>query len=86
MLDCLSVHAQVDSYVSDVVRLLVPKMTLDETLEKKDEFSEAVHVQLAKNMVVHDFQATSFIVTDLKPDVFVQVSMNEVNKERRLRR
>ena len=40
-----NVHAQVDSYVSDVVRLHVPMMTLDETVEKMDEFSDAVLVQ-----------------------------------------
>ena len=45
MLDCQSEQAQVDSHVSDEVHLHVPRVTLDETLEKKDEFSKAVHVQ-----------------------------------------
>ena len=49
MLDCQSEQAQVDSHVLDEVHLHVPGVTLDETLEKKDEISEAVHVQLAKN-------------------------------------
>ena len=40
-----NVHAQVDSNVSDVVRSHVPMMTLDETFEKMDEFSDAVLVQ-----------------------------------------
>ncbi len=30
------VHAQIDSYVSDVVRSSVPHMSLDEAFEKKD--------------------------------------------------
>ena len=30
MLDCQSAHAQVDSYVSDAVRLHIPEVTLDE--------------------------------------------------------
>ena len=51
-----NVHAQVDSYVSDVVRLHVPMMTLDETFEKMDVFSDAVLVQWASNMAAHGFQ------------------------------
>ena len=52
-----NVHAQVDSYVSDVVRLHVSMMTPDETFgKKKDEFSDAVLVQLASNMAAHGFQ------------------------------
>ena len=60
MLDCQSEQAQVDAHVSDEVPLHVPGVALDETLEKKDEFSEAVHVQLAKNMVAHGFQIHKF--------------------------
>ena len=56
MLDCQSEQAQVDS---DEVHLHVPGVTLDETLEK-DQFSEAVHVQLAKNKVAHGFQIHEF--------------------------
>ena len=59
MLECQSEQAQVDSHVSDAVHLHVPGVTLDETLEK-DEFSKAVHVQLAKNMVAHGFQIHKF--------------------------
>ena len=51
-----NVHAQVDSYVSNVVRLHVPMMTLDETFEKMDEFSDAVLMQWASNMAAHGFQ------------------------------
>ena len=42
-----NVHAQVDSYVSDVVRLHVPMM---------DQFSDAVLVQWASNVAAHGFQ------------------------------
>ena len=69
MLDCQCGHAQVDSYVSDAVRLHVPEVTLD-----------------ARTWSLMASRSTSSTVTELKPDVFVQVSMNEVNKERRLRR
>jgi regulator of protease activity HflC (stomatin/prohibitin superfamily) len=80
-----NVHAQVDSYVSDVVRSHVPKMTLDEAFEKKDEISDAVQEQLAKNMAAYGFQIHKALVTELQPDASVQASMNEINKQRRLR-
>ena len=69
-----------------MVRIHVQEVTLDESLEKKDEFSEAVHVQWPRTWSLMASRSTSFTFTDLKPDVFVEVSMNEVNKERRLRR
>ena len=71
MLDCQCVHALAHSYVSDAVRLHVPEVTLDETLEKKDEFSEAVHVQWPRTWSFMSSRYTSSIVTELKPDVFV---------------
>ena len=49
------VHAQVDSYVSDVVRLHVPMMMFDETFEAM-EFADAVLVQWASVMAAHGFQ------------------------------
>jgi len=79
------VHAQIDSYVSDVVRSHVPKMTLDEAFEKKDEISDAVQEQLQKNMQVYGFQIHKALVTELQPDASVQQSMNEINKQKRLR-
>ena len=39
----------------------VPRVTLDETLDRKDEFSKTVPVQLAKSMVAHGFQIHKFL-------------------------
>merc|ERR1712136_167605 len=69
-----NVHAQVDSYVSDVVRSHVPKMTLDEDFEKKDEISDAVQEQLAKNMAAYGFQIHKDLVTELQPDEVVKAA------------
>merc|ERR1711972_711486 len=48
-----NVEAQIDSYVSDVVRSQLPKLTLDEAFEKKDDISDAVQAQLHKNMAAY---------------------------------
>lgn len=79
------VHAQIDSYVSDVVRSQVPKMTLDEAFEKKDDISNACQEQLHKNMAAYGFEIHKALVTELQPDSEVAHAMNEINKQRRLR-
>mmetsp|Transcript_62800 Transcript_62800/g.116771 ORF Transcript_62800/g.116771 Transcript_62800/m.116771 type:complete len:299 (+) Transcript_62800:73-969(+) len=79
------VNAQIDSFVSDVVRSHVPKMLLDEAFEKKDEISDAVQAQLQKNMAMYGFSIHKALVTELTPDAAVAQSMNEINKQKRLR-
>merc|ERR1712224_493037 len=80
-----NVHAQIDSYVSDVVRSQVPKLTLDEAFEKKDEISDACQEQLHKHMLSYGFEIHKALVTELQPDADVAHSMNEINKQKRLR-
>merc|ERR1711977_790902 len=77
--------AQIDSYVSDVVRSELPKLTLDEAFEKKDDISNACQEQLCKNMALYGFQIHKALVTELQPDADVAHSMNEINKQKRLR-
>jgi regulator of protease activity HflC (stomatin/prohibitin superfamily) len=80
-----NVGAQIDSYVSDVVRSCVPKMTLDEAFEEKDSISSAVNEALTKSMHEYGFQIIKALVTELKPSQDVMNSMNEINKQKRLR-
>lgn len=79
------VHAQIDSYVSDVVRSCVPHMTLDESFEKKDDVSNAVQTKLTVEMATYGFQIHKALVTELVPNNEVVQSMNEINKQKRLR-
>jgi regulator of protease activity HflC (stomatin/prohibitin superfamily) len=80
-----NVGAQIDSYVSDVVRSTVPKMTLDDAFEEKDKISQAVNDALTKSMHEYGFQIIKALVTELKPSQDVMNSMNEINKQKRLR-
>merc|ERR1719156_358283 len=80
-----NVPAQIDSYVSDVVRSQLPKMTLDEAFEKKDEISDACLSQLSENHGDIWFSNSQSLVTELQPDAEVAHSMNEINKQKRLR-
>jgi len=80
-----NVNEQIDSYVSDVVRSQVPKMTLDEVFEKKDDISDAIQRELYKNMANYGFQIMKALVTELSPARGVVDAMNEINTQKRLR-
>jgi len=80
-----NVPAQIDSYISDVVRSQLPRMTLDEAFEKKDEISDKCLEELSKNMEDYGFKIHKALVTELRPDADVAQSMNEINKQKRLR-
>jgi len=80
-----NVHGQIESYVSDVVRSSVPHMTLDEAFERKDDISNAVQNKLVEQMAAYGFQIHKALVTEVVPNAEVVQSMNEINKQKRLR-
>ncbi len=76
---------QINSYVFDVVRARVPKITIDELFEKKDEIATAVKEELNETMVSFGFEILNALVTDIEPDAKVKASMNEINAAERLK-
>jgi len=80
-----NVGSQVDSWVADVVRSHVPKMTLDEAFENKEAVSQAIKEQLDSHMTSYGFHIHKALVTEIKPSMEVVNAMNEINKQRRLR-
>jgi len=79
------VHQQIDSYVSDVVRSQLPTMLLDEAFERKDDISHAIQNKLTHEMSAFGFAIHKALVTELTPNAEVMHSMNEINKQKRLR-
>jgi len=79
------VSNQVDSYVADVVRSHLPKMSLDEAFENKDSVSAAIQEQLDVHMKEYGFMIHKALVTEVKPSSEIMASMNEINKQKRLR-
>lgn len=77
--------AQIDSYVSDVVRGQVPTLKLDALFESKDEIAQAVKERLSKSMGEYGYLIKQVLVTDLRPDDKVRQAMNEIDASRRLR-
>jgi len=78
-------QAQIESYVHDVVRAKVPKLTLDHTFEAKDEIANAVKEHLADIMDDFGYLIVKALVVDIDPDADVKESMNRINAADRLR-
>ncbi|QQR93888.1 SPFH domain-containing protein [bacterium] len=76
---------QINSYVYDVIRAKVPKMTLDQLFDNKDEIALAVKKELEETMTQFGFGIVNALVTDIEPDAKVKESMNEINSAQRLR-
>jgi len=75
---------QIESYVLDVVRAKVPKMTLDEVFDKKDDVGGAVKSELDISMKQYGFEITNALVTDVNPADNVKAAMNEIQTQQRL--
>jgi len=76
---------QINSYVFDTIRARVPKITLDELFEKKEEIAMAVKEELNETMIDFGFEILNSLVTDIEPDLKVKDAMNEINAAQRLR-
>ena len=76
---------QIESFVFDVIRAEVPKMTLDDVFEKKDNVANAVKEELSGMMGDFGYGILKALVTNLDPDEKVKSAMNEINEQQRLR-
>src|SRR5271155_1978459 len=75
---------QIRSYVLDVVRAKVPKMTLDEVFDKKDDVGLSVKSELDVSMKIYGFEIPNALVTDVNPADNVKSAMNEIQTQQRL--
>lgn len=76
---------QIKSYIEDALRSAVPKLTLDELFEKKDEIAFEVQRQVAEEMETYGYIIVKTLITRVEPDVEVKQSMNEINAAQRKR-
>ncbi|HIC0823945.1 TPA: SPFH domain-containing protein [Streptococcus agalactiae] len=78
-------EAQIKSYIEDALRSSVPKLTLDELFEKKDEIALEVQHQVAEEMSTYGYIIVKTLITKVEPDAEVKQSMNEINVAQRKR-
>ncbi|WP_185850424.1 SPFH domain-containing protein [Blattabacterium cuenoti] len=76
-------HAQIKSYIFDVVRAEVPKMRLDDVFERKDNIALAVKGELKGAMLNYGYSIIKALVTDIDPDEQVKQAMNRINTAER---
>lgn len=78
-------ESQIKSYIEDALRSSVPKLTLDELFEKKDEIALEVQKQVAEEMSTYGYIIVKTLITKVEPDAEVKQSMNEINAAKRKR-
>ncbi|CAL5185040.1 unnamed protein product [Lathyrus oleraceus] len=75
---------QIQAYVFDVTRAIVPKMNLDELFEQKGEVAKGVMEELGKVMGEYGYSIEHILMVDIIPDPSVRRAMNEINAAQRL--
>lgn len=78
-------RSQIQAYVFDVIRASVPKLTLDNAFEQKNEIAKTVEEELEKAMSAYGYEIVQTLITDIEPDEHVKRAMNEINAAARLR-
>ena len=78
-------EVQIKSYIEDALRSSVPKLTLDELFEKKDEIALEVQHQVIEEMTTYGYIIVKTLITKVEPDAEVKQSMNEINAAQRKR-
>lgn len=77
--------AQIQAYVFDTVRSVLPTMELDAAFEAKEEIALEVKTALKETMSSFGYQILQCLVTDLNPDAKVKSAMNQINEATRMR-
>ncbi|MEI3646542.1 SPFH domain-containing protein [Lactococcus lactis subsp. lactis] len=74
---------QIKAYIDDALRSAVPKLTLDDVFEKKDEIALEVQKTVAEEMQTYGYIIVKTLITKVEPDAEVKQSMNEINAAQR---
>ncbi|QTB95776.1 SPFH domain-containing protein [Lactococcus cremoris] len=74
---------QIKAYIEDALRSAVPKLTLDDVFEKKDEIALEVQKTVTEEMQTYGYIIVKTLITKVEPDAEVKQSMNEINAAQR---
>ncbi|MDR0782455.1 MAG: SPFH domain-containing protein, partial [Propionibacteriaceae bacterium] len=76
---------QIRSFVQDIIRTSLAKLTLDAAFESKDQIANEVEEALASSMSAYGYRIVNTLITDIAPDDKVRIAMNEINAAQRQR-
>lgn len=74
---------QMESYLIDALRSSIPKYTLDEVFEKKDDIASDVNATVHDMMDEYGYDLVSTLITSIKLPADVENSMNKINSAQR---
>jgi regulator of protease activity HflC (stomatin/prohibitin superfamily) len=78
-------HIQMESFVEDAIRSIVPTMELEHLFLEKEKISSAIKNELAKKMTGYGWTIVDTLITDIDPEAKVKAAMNKINEAKRLR-
>ena len=76
---------QIRAYVEDAIRSSLPKYTLDESFEKKDDIARDVFDSVSMEMSEYGYIIIKTLITSIEPAQEVKDSMNAINAAQRQR-
>ncbi len=76
---------QIRSYVEDAIRSSLPKYTLDESYEKKDDIAKDVFDTVSYEMSEYGYIIIKTLITSIEPAQEVKEAMNAINAAQRQR-
>lgn len=76
---------QIRAYVEDAIRSSLPKYTLDESYEKKDDIARDVFDTVSHEMSEYGYIIIKTLITSIEPAQEVKDSMNAINAAQRQR-
>mmetsp|Transcript_20394 Transcript_20394/g.28600 ORF Transcript_20394/g.28600 Transcript_20394/m.28600 type:complete len:296 (+) Transcript_20394:71-958(+) len=78
-------NAQIQSFVENSLRSIVPTMDLDHLFLEKEKISHEIKDDLAKAMAGYGYTIVDTLITDIEPEHGVKAAMNRINESKRLR-
>jgi len=76
---------QMQSFVEDAIRSIVPTLELEHLFVAKDKISKEIMEDLAKKMTNYGYTIVDTLITDIDPEQRVKAAMNRITQARRLR-
>jgi len=77
--------SQMGSYIENIIRVTVPKMTLDELFESQNEISQNVANDVSTKFEQNGITIENTLIKNIDPDPEVKKSMNKINAAKRLK-
>ena len=76
-------HAQMKSYINDIVRSKVPNLTLDELYASTTDISDEIVAKLSGTFQSNGYTIIKALVNNIEPDAVVKQAMNNINASQR---